>query len=65
MTRDRNRTMWYCPRCATWVGYKRDECAEGHPRPWLPVRAADVDVDDARRVTLADRLRAKVRGLRR
>jgi hypothetical protein len=57
--------MWYCPACETWVGRKLDECLDGHTRPLVPVWSAHVDVDDARRVTVGDRLRAKVRGLRR
>jgi len=64
MTDPRDRGMWLCPTCETWVGRKLDQCSEGHTRPWLPVWSGHVDVDDSRQVTLADRLRSKVRGLR-
>lgn len=53
--------MWYCPKCETWVGWKLDECVTaGHPRPRRPLRYADVDVEDARDVTLLDRVKAKL-----
>lgn len=53
--------MWFCPGCETWVGWKRDECANGHTTPRRPLRAADVDRKPAWDVTLVDRLKAKVR----
>jgi hypothetical protein len=56
--------MWLCPHCEAWVGRKLDECAEGHPRPLLPVWSGLVDADDSRQVTTRQRLRAKVRGVR-
>lgn len=59
------RGMWLCPRCETWVGRKLDRCNGGHTRPLLPVWSAFVDVDDARQVTTRQRLRAKVRGVRK
>lgn len=58
------RGMWLCPRCEMWVGRKLDECNDGHARPLLPVWSGLVDVDDSRQVTVGDRLRAKVRGIR-
>ena len=59
----RDRGMWLCPRCETWVGRKLDECNAGHARPFVPVWSGLVDVDDSRQVTARQRLRAKVRGL--
>lgn len=62
MTRNRPReeSMWYCPDCEVWVGYKRDECANGHSEPWRPLRAADVDVTAAWQVSKWDVWKAKL-----
>lgn len=62
MTRD--ESMWYCPKCRTWVGRKLDECVgAGHERPRYPLYYDDVDVDHAHDVTAYDRLSAKLRGV--
>lgn len=61
MSDDRDESMWYCPDCEMWVGWKLDECSEGHKRPWRPLRSVDVDKDHAWNVTLWDRIRAKFR----
>lgn len=58
----REESMWYCPACETWVGWKLDECVrEGHPRPRRPLRGVDVDKKPAWEVTAWDRIRAKFR----
>lgn len=66
MTRDRPRSEspWYCPECELWIGYKLDECNDGHERPRLPLRYDDVPYDDSWRVTSRDRLRSKLLSLR-
>lgn len=57
----REETMWYCPECETWNGWKLDVCLGCKtPQPRFPVHAADVDANDARNITLLDRLKAKV-----
>ena len=60
---DRSESPWYCPVCVTWVGWRLDECSNGHARPQLPLRYCDVPFDYSRKVTLRHRLRAKLRGL--
>lgn len=60
---DREKSMWYCPHCVMWCGWKLDECQDGHSQPRWPLRAADVDRKPAWEVTRRDRLRAKFRGL--
>lgn len=55
-------SMWYCPTCQSWLGTKIEVCFEcGNPRPRWPLLEDDVDVNDSRDVTLADRVRSKVR----
>ncbi|MCD2205309.1 hypothetical protein [Halobacterium sp. KA-6] len=57
---DRSESMWYCPTCEAWVGWKLDECPEcGRSQPWRPVRSADVD-GPAWTVTRWDRVKAKL-----
>lgn len=60
-TTPRDESMWYCPKCEAWVGWKLDECIHGHSRPRRPLRSVDVDKKPAWKVTLRDRLRAKLR----
>ena len=57
---DATPSPWYCPHCETWVGTKLDSCLNRHSRPRLPLYYDDVEFDYAPRVTLRDRLRAKV-----
>ena len=51
---------WYCPYCESWVGRKRDQCANGHSRPRLPLYYDDVEFDYSPRVTNYQRLRSKI-----
>lgn len=60
---DVTRSPWYCPECELWVGRKLEDCMDRHGRPRLPLLYEDVDVDNSRRVTFRDRIRAKVRRL--
>jgi len=58
----RDESMWFCPKCESWLGWKLDKCFEcGQRRPRRPLRAVDVDKKPAWKVTLRDRLRAKLR----
>jgi hypothetical protein len=56
-------SMWFCPKCETWVGSKLDKCVtEQHSKPLFPVLADDFESSPpAWEVTLEDRLLAKVR----
>ncbi|QHS17797.1 hypothetical protein GWK26_11930 [haloarchaeon 3A1-DGR] len=50
---------WYCPECELWIGKKLPECKAGHSPPLRPLLWDHVE-KPAFRVTLGDRLRAKV-----
>ncbi|OVE84727.1 hypothetical protein [Natronolimnobius baerhuensis] len=61
--RDRTESPWYCPQCVIWVGWKHDECLEGHDCPRLPLRYDDIETDNSWQVTRRDRLRGTWRSL--
>ena len=53
--------MWFCPSCVAWNGSELDRCLEcERDRPRVPVTTADVEVDDARRVTTRRRVAVKL-----
>lgn len=54
---------WYCPRCKRWIGYKLDECPDGHRRPHITVTQADVSTERASEVARTERFHAKLRKL--
>lgn len=57
--------MWFCPNCIAWNGSELDCCLKcNRELPQLPVRNDYVPVDDASRVTLSMRLRAKCSALK-
>jgi len=60
---DQRESAWYCPDCAHWVGWKRDECRCGRREPRFPLRHNDVAFDASWRVTRWDRLAAKLSGV--
>jgi len=62
--RGREESPWYCPDCRTWVGWKRDTCANGHECPRLPLRYDDVPFDYSLKVTRRHRIVGKLRSLR-
>ena len=60
---DNPESMWLCPRCEIWVGWKLNSCREGHDRPRIPVRVEDVEEEISWRVSRWDRYRVKARKL--
>lgn len=59
---DPETCMWFCPDCQIWVGSELDTCSERHDKPRYPVRNGyDVEKKHSRRVTLRERIEAKLR----
>lgn len=51
---ERDREMWYCPRCQLWIGSELSRCnGERHPQPRFEIRQGDVPEDVVQASTVA------------